>query len=149
MLSGERSPDEIPPQERAMVQGLIDETYARFKEVVTEGRGYAHQKNKDSGKALAGDWSDYADGRVLSGTQAFKLGFVDELGNFEGAVKRARTLAGISQANLIEYQQRYDLSDVFRIFGKSQTPVLKVDLGVDPPRLQAGQLYFLSPTFLR
>jgi hypothetical protein len=23
-----------------------------------------------------------------------------------------------------------------------------VDIGMDPPKLQAGQLYFLSPTFL-
>ena len=132
-----------------MVQGLIDETYSRFKNVVTQGRSQAHQKNKEKGKALAGDWTDYADGRVLSGTQAFNLGFVDELGTFEAAVDRARQLAGIHQANLIEYQERLDLSDVLRIFGKSQTPVLKIDLGVDAPKLQAGQLYFLSPTFLR
>jgi protease-4 len=149
MLSGERSPEEIPPKEREMVQGLIDETYSRFKEVVTEGRNQAHDKNKDKGKALAGDWTDYADGRVLSGTQAFDLGFVDELGNFEKAVDRAKHIAGVSHVNLIEYQQRYDLSDMFKLFGKTQPPTLKVDLGVDAPKLQAGQLYFLSPTFLR
>jgi protease IV len=148
MLSGERSPAEIPPEERAMVQALIDQTYARFKEVVSEGRGRAHQKNKDKGKALAGDWADYADGRVLSGRQAFDLGYVDELGGFRQAVDRARQLAGIREANLVRYQQRYDLSDVFRIFGRSSMPAIKVDLGIDTPKLEAGRLYFLSPTFL-
>src|SRR6266404_2581084 len=38
MLSGERNPDEIPPEEREMVQTLIDETYAKFKDVVGTGR---------------------------------------------------------------------------------------------------------------
>jgi hypothetical protein len=32
--------------------------------------------------------------------------------------------------NLIQFQQRYDLGDFLRMFGKSQTPpVVKVDLG--------------------
>ncbi len=38
MLSGERATNEIPPEERAMVQDLIDKTYGRFKEVVADGR---------------------------------------------------------------------------------------------------------------
>ena len=37
MLSGERDPEEIPPEEREMVQNLIDETYEKFKNVVAEG----------------------------------------------------------------------------------------------------------------
>jgi protease IV len=148
MLSGERSPDEIPPEEHAMVQALIDETYNRFKTVVAQGRAAAHEQNKEEGRPLAADWQDYADGRVLSGSQAYNLGFVDELGDFEATVKRARTIAHISSANLIQYKQRYDLSDFLRIFGKSKAPVIKVDLGMDTPKLEAGQLYFLSPIFL-
>src|SRR5262249_18051056 len=114
-----------------------------------EGRSLAHKKNKDEGRALSDDWPDFADGRVLSGNEAWKLGFVDHLGNFEAAVKRARRLAGISNANLIEYQQRFRPSDLFRLLGKSESRVVKVDLGVEPPKLQAGMLYFLSPTFAR
>jgi len=70
------------------------------------------------------------------------------LGGFEDAVQRAKKIVGIASANLILYQQRYDLSDLFRLFGKSDAKAIKVDLGVDVPKLQAGQLYFLSPTFL-
>jgi protease-4 len=150
MLSGERKPDEIPPEERAMVQGLIDETYARFKTVVAEGRDAAHSKNQAQGKLLASDWKDYADGRVLSGSQAYDLGFVDELGDFRDAINRAKKIAGMPRdANLIQYRQRYDLSDVFRLFGKTKAPVIKVDLGMDIPKLDAGCLYFLCPTFVR
>ena len=153
MLSGERNPEEVPVEEHEMVQTLIDETYGKFKSVVAKGRQEAHQKNKenkdkkDQGRALSPDWADYADGRVLSGTRAFELGFVDQLGNFEDAVKRAKRIAAISDANLVEYQQRYDISDLFRLFGQTKGSVLKVDLGMETPKLQAGQLYFLSPTF--
>ncbi len=149
MLSGSREPESITQEEREMIQALIDETYGKFKSVVAEGRGFARSKNKGKGRALSENWADYADGRILSGTEAYKLGFVDELGAFDDAVKRARTIAGISNANLVEYQQRFDLSDIFRLFGQTEGKGVKVDLGLEMPRLQAGQLYFLSPTFMR
>jgi protease IV len=151
MLSGERNPEDITPEERKMVQALIDETYGKFKDVVEEGRGKSNEKNKAGqtpGQKLNSDWTDYADGRVLSGKEAYKLGFVDQLGNFEDAFKRAKSLANIREANQIEYEQHYDLSDLFRLFGKSEgARVLKVDMGMEAPKLQAGQLYFLAPTF--
>ena len=152
MLSGERNPEDIPAEEREMVQTLIDETYGKFKKVVGDGRKLANDKNKgekDPGKRLSADWQNYADGRVLSGTKAYELGFVDQLGNFQDAVERAKILAKIpgAAANLIEYQQRYDLSDFFRLFGQSEGRTVKVDLGMEMPKLQVGQLYFLSPTF--
>ena len=149
MLSGDRDPEEIPAEERSMVQNLIDQTYAKFKGVVASGRKAAADKNKGKGRALSSDWADYADGRILSGDEAYKLGFVDELGNFEDAIKRAQTMAGITNANIVEYQLHYDISDFLRMFGKSEAPVVKVDLGMEPPKLQAGQLYFLSPTLAR
>lgn len=148
MLSGSREPDQITAEERAMVQSLIDETYNKFKSVVQEGRGQAYAKSKNSverGRALDAHWTDYADGRVLSGSEALKLGFVDELGDFQDAVSRTKSLAGISRANLIEYQQRYDLSDFLHMFGQSDAKVVKMDLGLEAPKLQAGQLYFLAP----
>ena len=154
MLSPDRKLEDIPPEEREMVQHLIDETYAKFKQVVQDGRSIAQQKNKanvDKGRPLADDWSSYADGRVLSGKEAYDLGFVDQLGNFQDAVKRAKILGGIggnSSANLIQFQQRYDIGDFLRILGKSPAPpVVKVDLGVEAPKLQAGQMYFLAPMF--
>ena len=153
MLSGSKEPDKITQEEKDMVQSLIDETYAKFTNVVREGRSLAFEKNKkngekDAGRPLSENWVDYADGRVLSGTEACKLGFVDQLGTFEDAVDRTKKLSGITAANLIEYQQRFDLSDLFRLFGKSDAKGVKVDLGMDLPKLQAGQLYFLSPLYL-
>src|SRR4029077_1147494 len=106
MLSPTKTPDEITPEEKQMVQALIDETFAKFKQVVQNGREAAFKDtpHTDSGvsQAFSPDWADYADGRILSGTEALKLGFVDELGDFDVAVKRAHKLAGVSAANLVE-----------------------------------------------
>ena len=86
---------------------------------------------------------------MLSGKEAQQLGFVDELGNFDVAVQRAKKIAKVrGGANLVEYRQRYDLSDFLGMFGESQSRVLKVDVGIELPKLEAGRLYFLSPTYL-
>jgi protease-4 len=144
MLSPDRSTNDIPPEEHAMVQGLIDETYQKFKSVVSDGRKQAHDKNAKEGKTLADDWADYADGRVVSGTQALNLGFVDELGDFDDAVNRTKKIAHIADANLVEYRERYDISDFLSMFGQSGAAHdIRLDLGLDIPKLRAGCMYFL------
>jgi protease-4 len=161
MLSGFRDLDNLTPEEQAalkeeeqMVKDLIDQTFKRFKQVVQNGRQSSNGKNQqnggkeDQGRKLASDWEKYADGRVLSGKDAYQIGFVDELGNFDTAVKRAKTLAAISDANLVQYQQMFDLSTLFRLLGKSEPPTLKLDLGVDDLKLQRGLLYYLCPIVL-
>jgi protease-4 len=155
MLSGESEPDtdKLSPYEQKtlkeeddMVQTLINETYYKFKDVVRAGRQQAADENNGKGKALVDNWQDYADGRILSGKRAMELGFVDELGDFEVAVKRARTLANISEAKVIEYRVPFDFgSALSHIFGKSAAPVLKIDLGVNLPTMEAGRQYFLAP----
>ena len=144
MLSPDRSTNDIPPGEHAMVQALIDETFQKFKGVVRSGRAAAHDKNKAEGKSLASDWEDYADGRVLSGSQALQLGFVDQVGDFDQAVDRTKTIVHLDEANLIEYRERYDISDFLSMFGQSGAAHdIKLDLGLDIPKLRAGCMYFL------
>jgi protease IV len=151
MLSGSRELTEIPEDERQMIQSLIDETFGKFKQVVADGRQWAYERNKKDGNPLADDWKDYADGRVLSGQEAYELGFVDQLGNFDDAVDKAIEIARIKgkKANLIEYRQRHDFADLFSLFGKSESRVMKIDLGIEPPKLQAGHLYYIWPVSLR
>lgn len=150
MMSGTKSEEEISPEERKMVQDLIDETFGKFKEVVKVGRTAAHKGHEGKGKALAKDWESYADGRILSGKQALDLGFVDELGDFEVAVKRAKDLAHLSKsdASVVQYQPIFELSNLFHLFGQTDAKSVKVDLGMDVPKLKAGYLYFMSPTYL-
>ena len=144
MLSGERATNEIPAGEHEMVQNLIMETYGQFTNVVAKGRGTAHELNKKEGKELAGDWADFADGRVVSGKQALDLGFVDQLGNFDDAVDRAQDIAGIQDCNLIEYRERYDISNFLSMFGQSgQAKDIKLELDSEAPKLHVGLMYFL------
>jgi protease-4 len=160
MLSGEKDLDKLTPaekadfeEEEAMVTKMINETFERFKTVVAEGRKFSNnrnQLNKDgsTGRPLSAKWASLADGRILSGKEALEHGFVDELGNWRTAVKRAQTLAGIDKADLVTYQMPFSLGNLLGLLGKSETKSIKVDLGFDMPKLTAG-LYYLSPTFLR
>jgi protease-4 len=144
MLSGMRATNEIPADEHEMIQNLIMETYGQFTNIVAKGRGDAHQINGKDGKPLAADWMKYADGRVVSGKEALKLGLVDQLGDFDAAVDKAKSIASVREANLIEYRQRYDFSDFLSMFGQgNKSHDIKLDLGVDIPKLRAGVLYFL------
>lgn len=148
MLSSTKTQDEITPEERQMVQDLINETFAKFKSVVADGRkaAYSHYH----GKKLSADWESVADGRILSGKQAYKQGFVDEIGDFDTALDRAKQLANIRRADVIEYQQIFDLSNFFHLLGESETKKsVKLELGVDIPKLHAGYMYFLMPTYLQ
>ena len=148
MLSFDKLEADITPEERKMVQDLIDETFGRFKKIVREGRDLERRNKPGDGKALSDDWEEQADGRILSGTQAIGQGFVDELGDLDTATDRALTLAGHADADLIQYREPMNLASLFRLFGKSETKEIKVDLGVDLPKLKAGRLYFLSPLLL-
>lgn len=76
---------ELTPQEKEIFQGMVEDIYQQFVEVVAEGRKLPREKVE----ALA-------DGRVFTGRQAEELGLVDELGSYEDALARTATLAGIS-----------------------------------------------------
>ena len=86
---------EMTPQQEAILQSLIDESYAEFVRVISEGRGMSQEE------VLA-----LADGRIYSGEQAFENGLVDQLGNFDDAIAKAAELGGIQgEPNVIEYER--------------------------------------------
>ena len=78
--------------ERAYMQGIVDNMHTQFIEAVAEGR---HLKVEDV-RALA-------DGKVWTGQQALSLKLVDQLGDFETAVKDTAKSVGIKgEPNLIK-----------------------------------------------
>jgi protease IV len=153
MMSGEKLPEEELPEEKKIMQGLINESYARFKAVVRNGRRNAadlnEKENVEGGRVLSANWQEFADGRILSGNQALEIGLVDELGNFDVAVERAKTLAGIEQARLVSYMPPMRFPGLFSLLGQSGAKTVKVDLGfpLQSP-LPQGRLYFISPLHL-
>jgi protease-4 len=150
MMSGEKLPEEVLPEERAILQGMIDESFAKFKDIIRTGRNHAAELNlKDGvteGRKLASNWTEFADGRILSGQQALNLGLVDELGNFDVALDRALQLARLDGAKLITYQPHFRFPGFLSLLGQARSGSVKVDLGLPlQSRLPEGRLYFMSP----
>jgi protease-4 len=83
------------PEERAQLQSVIDDLYARFVEVVKAGRT---KLTVEQIRALA-------DGRIFSATQAVQAGLVDEIGSLDASLRRARELAGLSSARIVTYHR--------------------------------------------
>lgn len=79
------SPDRpMTPEERAIIQTMVDELYGQFVAVVAEGRKMEPARVRE-----------LADGRIYTGSQAKELGLVDELGTLYDAIDGAARLAGI------------------------------------------------------
>lgn len=74
---------EMTPEEKVIVQDLVDDIYNQFVEVIIRERKMPPEKVKE-----------IADGRVFSGRKAKELGLVDSLGDMSSAVKLAGKLAG-------------------------------------------------------
>ncbi len=75
---------DMTPEDRAYWQSLVDEVHQQFVGAVVDARGLDEAEVKK-----------LADGRVLTGEQAQKLGLVDAIGNLHDAVDLA-----MEQANL-------------------------------------------------
>lgn len=93
-------------EERAILQRYINNGYELFTKRCAEGRNM----NIDSLKAIA-------EGRIYSGTDAMRLGLVDEMGGLEEAIAFAAKKANISDYTLKYYPSVKSLieqiSDIF------------------------------------
>ena len=74
----------LTPAERKLVGDLLDDVYDQFLEVISTQRGIDLEEVRK-----------FADGRLLTGRQAYELGLVDRLGDFRDAINLAGELAGI------------------------------------------------------
>ncbi len=154
MFSGEKRPEDELPEEKAILNDMVGESFRRFKAVIREGRGWAASENEreqlNGYRDLAANWEDFADGRVMSGSTALGLGLVDELGDFDAGVVRAKILAGVEEANLVTYSAPPSFGDFLGLLGQAKSPTMKVEIGgIDlSSGLRPGRLYFISPLHL-
>lgn len=84
---------ELTPEEKEIMQELVDQYYEQFIEVVAEGRGLSREKVRS-----------LATGQLYTGIQAKKLGLVDELGGVQRAIGLAAQLADIEQPQVEYYK---------------------------------------------
>jgi protease-4 len=77
----------MTPEERKIMQDLIDDAYAGFVQAVVDGRHLPTERVKE-----------LADGRIYSGNQAKLNGLVDQLGDSHDALMLAAKMGGIKDA---------------------------------------------------
>lgn len=93
---------ELTPEERRLLQEVMDDVHEQFIRAVAEGRGMAFE-----------DVAKLADGRIFSGEQAKELGLVDELGGLEDSIALSARMAGIKgKPEVVEHEEKIGLLDL-------------------------------------
>jgi protease-4 len=83
----------IEEEHYVILQGMVDEFYTRFYDLVIE-----HRENLSPGEI-----DRVTDGRVMTGESAVSAGLGDHLGGIREAFDRALSLAGVPGGRLIKY----------------------------------------------
>ena len=85
----------LTDEHRAVLQAMVDDFYEQFVDVVHAARPELTDAGLDR----------VADGRVVTGRDAVATGLADELGDIYHAFNRAKSLAGITHAELVRYHR--------------------------------------------
>ncbi len=94
----------ITPEEKQILQSVLDDVHNQFIKAVAEGRGMKFE-----------DVKKLADGRIFTGRMAKEVGLVDELGNLEDAIKLAGELSGIKGEPRVVYKkEKFSFFDIIR-----------------------------------
>lgn len=123
--------------EKKLVQDMVAETFEKFSSIVVTERDFPDQKLP----------TEVADGRIVSGKQAFDLKLIDATGYLQDAIADAREIAKLPEnAPVIRYNAPFHFSRLFRLLGQKQdtNPKVQVSLVPESFHLQAGKLYYLS-----
>jgi protease-4 len=84
---------DMTPEERKLLQDIVDDSYEQFLDQVRRGR---------RGKIEEDKLMQIADGRIFSGRMGLEMGLVDSLGNYYDAIDVARSIAGLDSNSRIE-----------------------------------------------
>jgi len=113
MLSAYR---EISPEERELIQQLIDSSYQQFVRDVAAGRNLPID-----------DIAPQADGRVFGGDAALRYKLIDGLGSFEDALKKARELAKLPEDSPVYDEIRNPLERFLMSMSVIFNPALRME----------------------
>lgn len=122
----------MTPDERTLLQNLINTTYQQFLNAIIAGRIYRNDKYDVKASSLTvATLKQYADGRVMTGQQAQKLGFVDQLGGTYEAQRAAGKMAKLKfnlptdKLPLVTYNRPAGLGEL--LFGAANSLFNKKD----------------------
>ncbi len=93
----------MTPEERKLLQEMIDDAYGQFVSAVAAGRNMPADKVKE-----------YADGRIYTGSQALERKLVDQLGDSDDAVALAARMGGVAGKPRIRHEADH-FSDIFEM----------------------------------
>ncbi|SDH31974.1 protease-4 [Alteribacillus persepolensis] len=89
ILSGNR---DMTEEEEEILQGMVDDFYADFVQVIADGRDMPEDRVREIG-----------DGRVYSGKQAQDIDLVDELGSLEDTITMMTEEQDLSNPQVVRY----------------------------------------------
>lgn len=126
--------------ERTIMQGMVDEYHARFREVVVANRPIRDVPTM----------SLVTDGRVFSGRRAVELGLADQTGLLSDAVDLARQMGKAPGADVILYKRPYGYSGSIYASAEVAPPqsgntVMNVDIPGAKSLLPTGFYYLWQP----
>jgi protease-4 len=122
-------------EESERLQGLIDEIYDNFVQVVSKGRSLSDETVRD-----------LATGELMTGQRALEAGLVDHLGDYTDALEAA-AVAGRTKPKAKLLQPRRSLSQ--RLLGRPSTQAAATaGLADGLQRVLSGGVYYLDPAHL-
>ncbi len=136
----------MSPEDRTLVQGYVDESFQRFKEIVKSGRPRLREANPDQRLLDRPGGRDLATGELFTATQARQFGLVDEIGFIEDAIARAVELAGLDADNVrvVEFERPVSLANLVGMAEASdRSGNLETLLELSTPRA-----YYLTSSWL-
>jgi protease-4 len=90
---------EMTPEEKKIMQEVLDNVHQQFIQAVADGR------KLDRAKV-----AEIADGRIMTGEQAKNLGLVDQMGNLQDTIEITAKMVGISgKPNVIYPKKRLSI----------------------------------------
>src|SRR5712692_9861616 len=105
----------MSPEERALLQDVLDDVHDQFIQAVAAGRAMKVEQVRE-----------LADGRIFTGRQARTAKLVDELGDLQDAIKLAARMGGIvGEPRVVEIRKRFSLRDLLdnSFWGKAVAPL--------------------------
>jgi protease IV len=86
----------MTPDDRALMQGVLNDLYRRFVQVVATGRP----------QLSAARVAELADGRIYSATQAQANGLVDGIADLPSTIDEVRRRAGLEDVRVVAYHRK-------------------------------------------
>ncbi len=117
----------LTDEERAIMQGMVNQFYDRFVEVVAKGRGLPADRVRQ-----------IADGRVYSAQEAKALNLIDDIGYMEDALREAKVRAGICDARVVVYDRDPGCRNT--IYARTPGIPSEIKVKLDVPGLNANAL---------